>query len=68
MSNNLIEEVAIHIYYKFSRIIANEVIIKQCCYVHLDLLIASATSIDEIENYNQVKEKLKRYDRNKKMQ
>jgi hypothetical protein len=59
MNNNLIEEVAVHIYYKFSRIIAEPTIIKQCCYTHLDLLIASAKSIDEIENYNQVKNKIK---------
>jgi hypothetical protein len=59
MNNNLIEEAAVHIYYKFSRIIANTAIIKQCCYTHLDLLIAAAKSIDEIENYNQVKNKIK---------
>jgi hypothetical protein len=59
MNNNLIEEVAVHIYYKFSRILANEAIIKQCCYTHLDLLIAAANSVDEIENYNQVKNKIK---------
>ena len=59
MNNNLIEEAAVHIYYKFSRILANEAIIKQCCYTHLDLLIAAAKSLDEIENYNQVKNKIK---------
>jgi hypothetical protein len=59
MNNNLIEEVAVHIYYKFSRIIANTAIIKQCCYAHLDLLIAAAKSLEEIENYNQVKNKIK---------
>lgn len=59
MSNDLIEQTAVHIYYKFSRIIANEAIIKQCCYTHLDLLIAAAKSLDEVENYNQVKEKIK---------
>jgi len=59
MNNDLIEQTAVHIYYKFSRIIANEAIIKQCCYAHLDLLIAAAKSLDEVENYNQVKEKIK---------
>jgi hypothetical protein len=59
MNNDLIEESAVHIYYKFSRILANEAIIKQCCYTHLDLLIAAAKSINEIENYNQVKNKIK---------
>ena len=59
MPNDLIEQTAVHIYYKFSRIIANEAIIKQCCFVHLDLLISTANSIYEIENYNQIKEKIK---------
>jgi len=59
MSNEILEEVAVHIYYKFSRIIANTAIIKQCCYTHLDLLIAAAKSVDEVENYNQVKNKIK---------
>jgi hypothetical protein len=59
MNNDLIEESAVHIYYKFSRIIANTSIIKQCCYTHLDLLIAAAKSVDEVENYNQVKNKIK---------
>jgi hypothetical protein len=59
MNNDLIEESAVHIYYKFSRIVSHEAIIKHCCYTHLDLLIASAKSIDEVENYNQVKNKIK---------
>ena len=57
MNNDLIEQTAVHIYYKFSRIIANAAIIKQCCYAHLDLLIAAAP--DQTEFYNQVKEKIK---------
>jgi hypothetical protein len=59
MNNNLIEEVAVHIYYKFSRILANTAIIKQCCYTHLDLLVASAKSLEELDLYEQVKEKIK---------
>jgi hypothetical protein len=59
MNNDLIEESAVEIYYKFSRIITEPTIIKYCCYTHLDLLIARAKSIDEIENYFQVKNKIK---------
>jgi len=57
MSNDLIEQTAVHIYYKFSRIIAEPSIIKHCCYAHLDLMIKSAP--DQTEFYNQVKEKIK---------
>jgi len=59
MNNDLIEEVAVHIYYKFSRIIANTAIIKQCCYAHIELMQRDATKCKQFEFYNQVKEKIK---------
>lgn len=59
MSNDLIEQTAVHIYYKFSRIIANEAIIKQCCYAHIELMQRDANKCKQFEFYNQVKEKIK---------
>ena len=59
MNNDLIEQTAVHIYYKFSRIIANEAIIKQCCYAHIELMQRDANKSKQFEFYNQVKEKIK---------